>query len=64
MSLENCKSCGQTKLTDTHDFSGCPNILCESQLIDKCPYCGLMSFLMGDCETLFNCQNLHVWSYH
>jgi len=62
---EQCYVCGTYTVFDTENhLSGCPNIRCEHQLIDKCPYCGLFSFLIGDSEVLFECQNKHIWSYH
>ena len=59
-----CESCAHIHDCDEHGISGCPNLLCESQLLDKCPYCGMISFLMGDGDVLFECRNRHIWSYH
>lgn len=36
----------------------------SSIIEDTCPYCNLTGSLIGDEELLFECENLHIWSYH
>ena len=46
------------------DVDGCPNIHCEYNMCDRCPYCNETGGLIGDAEVLFECKNKHIWSYH
>lgn len=64
MAGDHCPQCGQIKKRDTNGSQGCCNLACQYNLLDSCPYCDLISFVMGDAPLLFECPNHHIWSYH